>query len=191
MGRWYGAECPYDAGVTIVVRTLPSDGLHRFSEIDRAEEIRTIYRQVGTELVPEDVHHSVPTFSLEGEHHSVEELVRVWQPVVDAGGELLGAFIDERLAGIALLGLEVAPGVWQLALLFVSRPFRQRGVAGALMGEVERLAKDRGAHSLYVSATPSESAVGFYLSRGFRPVEPIPELFAKEPEDIHMLLSLR
>jgi hypothetical protein len=34
------------------------------------------------------------------------------------------------------------------------------------------------------------SAVGFYLSRGFRLTEPLPEHFAREPEDIHMLLPL-
>lgn len=38
-----------------------------------------------------------------------------------------------------------------------------------------------------VSATPSGSAVGFYTSRGCRVVDaPHPELFAKEPEDIHL-----
>lgn len=58
------------------------------------------------------------------------------------------------------------------------------------MDEMESLARDRDARALYVSATPSESAVGFYLSRGFRPTEPFPEPFAKEPEDIHMLLPL-
>jgi hypothetical protein len=44
---------------------------------------------------------------------------------------------------------------------------------------------------VYVSATPSESAVGFYTSMGFTPTpDPIPELFALEPEDIHMIIDL-
>jgi GNAT superfamily N-acetyltransferase len=72
----------------------------------------------------------------------------------------------------------------------VSRPYRRRGVASALMEEMEHLARDLGARALYVSAVPSESAVRFYLSRGFRPTEPLPEPFAKEPEDIHMLFPL-
>jgi GNAT superfamily N-acetyltransferase len=126
----------------------------------------------------------------EGEHHSIPELVNTWQAVVDAGGILLGAFDGETIAGLALLGNELAPGVLQVALLYVSRPHRRRGVAGSLMDEMERLARDRGAQALYVSSVPSESAVGFYLSRGFRPTEPLPEPFAKEPEDIHMLLPL-
>jgi hypothetical protein len=41
---------------------------------------------------------------------------------------------------------------------------------------------------MYVSAVPSESAVGFYQSQGFEPTDtPIPTLFELEPEDIHMV----
>ena len=47
------------------------------------------------------------------------------------------------------------------------------------------------AENVYVSATPSESAVGFYKSLGFTLIaEPLPELFALEPEDIHMILKI-
>jgi len=48
-----------------------------------------------------------------------------------------------------------------------------------------------GARRLYVSATPSGSAVGFYPEprvRADRRAEP--ELFALEPDDIHMILEL-
>lgn len=174
----------------MVIERLGRDGLLRFSEIDRSEEVRTHYRQTGTTLSAEPVTDSVPDFSPEGDYHSVPQLVKTWQPVVDAGGVLLGAFADGRLAGIALLGTEVAAGVRQLALLYVSRPYRRRGVANALVDEVERLARKQGARALYGSATPSDSAVGFYLARGFRPTEPLPEPFAKEPDDIHMLRQL-
>jgi GNAT superfamily N-acetyltransferase len=78
----------------------------------------------------------------------------------------------------------------KLSLMFVGRPYRRRGVANALLDELEEVALERGAAALYVSSVPSDSAVGFYLARGFRPTEPLPEPFEKEPEDIHMLLSL-
>jgi hypothetical protein len=58
------------------------------------------------------------------------------------------------------------------------------------MDAMERLANERFARGLYVSSVPTDSAVGFYLSRGFRPTEPLPELLALEPRDIHMLLPL-
>lgn len=173
------------------VERLPADGLRRFTEIDRSEEVRVLYSVVGKQLVAEPANESVPDFYAEGEHHSVPELVRTWQPVVDSDGVLLGAFDQGRLVGIALLGTEVSPGVHQLALLFVSRPYRRSGVGNVLMDEIERLARSRHAHAIYVSAVPSESAVGFYMSRGFLPTDPLPELLAKEPDDIHMLLPLR
>lgn len=176
--------------MALVIERLSRDGLLRFREIDRSEEIVTHYRQVGRQLVSKPVKDSVPNFFAEGDHHSISEIVETWQPVVEAGGVLLGAFDDGSLTGIALLGGEVAAGVRQVALLFVSRPHRARGVGSALMDELERLAKDQQASALYVSSVPSDSAVGFYLSRGFRPTDPLPELFAKEPDDIHMLLPL-
>jgi GNAT superfamily N-acetyltransferase len=173
----------------LTIERLPRDGLGRFREIDRSEEITVHYTQVGTTLEATAVHDVVPTFRAEGPY-SVAELVEEWQPVVDAGGVLLGAFEDGELAGIALLGLEVAPRVRQVALLFVSRPYRRRGVARALMAELELIARDAGAKGLYVSSIRSDSAVGFYLSHGFELTEPLPELYAREPEDIHMLLPL-
>lgn len=174
--------------MALVIERLPRDGLLRFREIDRSEEVVIHYRQVGLELVSKPVTDSVPNFSAEGDH-SISEVVNTWQPVVDAGGVLLGAF-DGDLAGIALLAGEVANGVRQVALLYVSRPHRGRGVASALMDEMEQLARDGNARALYVSSVPSDSAVGFYLSRGFRLTEPLPEPYAKEPDDIHMLLPL-
>ncbi len=176
--------------MSLVIERLPRDGLERFREIDRSEEVATHYRQLGRRLVSKPVHDSVPNFFAEGDSHSIPELVKTWQPVVDAGGVLLGAFEDGKLAGIALLGGEVAVGVRQVALLFVSRLHRGRGVATALMDEMERLAGDEDARALYVSSVPTDSAVGFYLSRGFRPTDPLPEPFAREPDDIHMLMPL-
>lgn len=176
--------------MALVVERLPRDGLERFREIDRSEEVSIHYRQVGKRLVSESVNDSVPNFLADGDLHSVPELIKTWQPVVDAGGLLLGAFEDGHLAGIALLGGEVATGVRQVALLYVSRPHRGRGVATALMAQMERLARDENARALYVSSVPTDSAVGFYLSCGFRPTDPLPELFAKEPDDVHMLLPL-
>lgn len=44
----------------------------------------------------------------------------------------------------------------------------------------------------YVSATPTGSAVGFYLGQGCRLADPgHSALFADEPEDIHLVYALR
>jgi GNAT superfamily N-acetyltransferase len=152
--------------MSIVIRRLPADGLRRFAEIDRSEEIYVHYRQVGEELIEEAVSDSVPDFFREGEHHSIPELVTTWQPVVDAGGVLLGAFDGDVIAGLALLGTELAPGVVQVALVYVSRPYRRRGVASALMDEMEQLARDGGARALYVSAVPSNQTLAGAFREG-------------------------
>jgi hypothetical protein len=63
---------------------------------------------------------------------------------------------------------------------------------GSLLQNEERLVEfQQRAKQMYVSAKPSGSAVGFYLSQGFRPADtPIPELYELEPENIHMLYFL-
>jgi len=91
-----------------------------------------------------------------------------------------------------MLRYELSDTVAQLALLHVSRAYRRQGIATRLFQEACRLARGDGAEELYVSATPSESAVGFYRSQGCRLAEQVnEELYAEEPEDIHMIKTLR
>jgi hypothetical protein len=53
------------------------------------------------------------------------------------------------------------------------------------------LARSLGARVLYISAAPTRRTVEVYLHMGARLLEaPDPELFAREPEDIHLALSL-
>lgn len=175
------------------IERLPAEDLVRLTEIDRAEHVTIGYRQEGRRLIEESVDWRVPDFFHEGNgDHSVAGIVDVWGPFLgDGDGILLGAFDDDRLAGLAMLRTAVRPGLAQVALLFVDRDHRRRGIAGDLMDEMLRLARDADAHAVYVSATPSDSAVGFYRSRGFAPTgDPLPELLEKEPEDIHMILAL-
>jgi hypothetical protein len=48
-------------------------------------------------------------------------------------------------------------------------------------------ARERGAKRLYISATPSENTINFYLRRGcVVAAEVDPHLFELEPEDIHL-----
>ena len=73
----------------------------------------------------------------------------------------------------------------------MSRPHRRQGVAQALWTAAVDLARASGATSLYVSATPTGSALGFYLGRGCRLANPVhPALFAAEPDDIHLVCAI-
>ncbi len=107
---------------------------------------------------------------------------------------MLGALDKDLLVGIAVLGnrfIGENQGQLQLAFLHVSSGYRRQGVAAHLLSEVCRLATERGASQLYISATESESAVGFYLSQGAKLAEKVDkELYALEPEDIHLTLDL-
>jgi ribosomal protein S18 acetylase RimI-like enzyme len=79
----------------------------------------------------------------------------------------------------------------QLAYLHVSAPYRRLGIASRITSRLLALARESGATRVYVSATPSQSAVEFYRGVGFEPVsEPLPDLYALEPKDIHMILEL-
>ena len=54
----------------------------------------------------------------------------------------------------------------QLAYLYVSRTYRGRGVGMRLFEAAASFAREAGAQALYVSATPTENTVDFYLNRG-------------------------
>jgi predicted N-acetyltransferase YhbS len=111
----------------------------------------------------------------------------------DRGGWLMGAWDGQRIVGIAVLD-----SVWlgplqdqlQLELLHISHGYRDRGTGGTLFEAARAEARRRGAREMYVSATPSEHTVRFYLSHGCRlNPSPDPALFAAEPEDIHLLCA--
>ncbi len=175
----------------IRIRRMDVDEIGKLREINRSEVIRVGYRQEGTELIEMAVHWDTPPwFDGDGEH-SFGEMIGMAEHYLDLGGTAIGAFDDNRLAGFAVYRPRLRPTMGQLAILHVSDGYRRSGIASRLHAQVLALARSDGATALYVSATPSESAVGFYLSKGFVPTsEPVPELLAEEPEDIHMVLQL-
>jgi len=180
------------AGDGVIIKRLESSAAGRIREIDRSEHISVGYRQHDAELEAYPVAWSVPRWSAgeEGEH-SVGRRVRDLGRILEQGGVMLGALAGEALVGYAVLRPELHEGMAELKALFVSRPYRRKGIAARLVEEICRLAREGGAKRLSVSGTPSESAVGFYTSQGFAPTaEPDPELLALEPEDIHMIKEL-
>jgi len=127
----------------------------------------------------------------EGEAHSVPQMMQFLYEVLARNGTIWGAFDAERLVGIAAYRPHLTDTMDQLAFLHVSNGYRRQGIASRLFDQIEELSRQSGAQELYVSATPSESAVGFYTSRGFMlEPKPHPELFELEPEDIHMIKRL-
>lgn len=176
----------------IAIRHMPASELDRIGEIDRSEHLTREYSYRSGSLEWREVDVAVPTWLRSGDReHSVRRNVNAWRPILEQGGTLVGAFDGETLAGIAIYRPHLEEGVADLAVLHVSRSYRRKGIASQLVEEVARLSRADGARRLYVSATPSDSAVGFYRSRGFEPTnEPNQAMLALEPDDIHMIRDL-
>jgi GNAT superfamily N-acetyltransferase len=167
-------------------RQMHKDELHRVAELDRREVIEYIYYFRDGKLELEKEHWDVPEWSTEQKQEYHQRL----QDIHQRGGTVIGAFKGSKIAGIIALDHEFfgsSKNRLNLAALWVSQPFRDRGVGRHLVELVKKKAKALGAKNLYVSATPSKKTVEFYLSCGFHPTKEIdPKLFKLEPEDIHM-----
>jgi len=168
------------------IRELTRDEIPLVWAIDRREVIDGIYVVQNGELVlrPEhfDVHGWPP-----GE---AEKYTPILTDCFDRGGAFFGAFEADRLVGVAVLeSAFIGKDADQLQLKFlqVSRENRGHGLGRLLFELSARRAKELGAKRLYISATPSQHTVEFYLRLGcFPAAEPDPELYALEPDDIHL-----
>jgi N-acetylglutamate synthase-like GNAT family acetyltransferase len=166
------------------------------ASIDRSEHVEVQYRVEDGRLVEAPVPASmadIPPWDPDGSgENSVASHTAFSASVIARGATLFGAFDDDgELMGLASVHPTFGPGLAWLATLHVSRAHRRRGAASALWDACVALACAAGARSLYVSATPTGSAVGFYLGRGCQLADPVhPELFADEPEDIHLVCPL-
>ena len=183
---------------SVAVRELAPDDVGLVALVDRSEHVDVQYEVVDGELVERPVAMAdVPPWDPVGEGpHSVAAHVAFCRDCVANGAQLLGAFDSDRdsdgeLLGLAAVDADFEPPLAWLAFLHVSRPHRRRGVASALWAVAEGAARTAGATAMYVSATPTGSAVGFYLRQGCRLAEPVhPALYAKEPDDIHLVKQL-
>ena len=172
----------------IQITYMNPDEVERLRELDVSEDGDIVYKWIDGEVV------AVPE-KWQRHRWGDEECIRRIKVMRDelTSGEIvvLGAFDGDALVGLATFRAHLSPGMSEFAGLWVSRTHRRQGVATRLAQEVERLARDAASTALYVSASPSRSAVGFYRSRGFRPTLDVNrELYEREPEDIHMILDL-
>ena len=170
----------------MIIRFLERDEVPLVWQIDRREVIHNIYhlRNGKLILVPEyfDMQGWPPG---EAEHYTPKLL-----DCFDRGGRFWSAFEDGILVGTAILESKFIGSksdTLQLKFLHVSRGQRKQGLGAKLFHLAVKHARSLGARKLYISATPSENTINFYLSLGcMLATEVDPELFALEPEDIHL-----
>jgi predicted N-acetyltransferase YhbS len=167
-------------------RTLIRDEIVRVWTIDRSEVIDAVYHLKNGALTLTTEHHDVCGWP-PGE---AEKYTPILLDCFDRGGWFHGEFDRAKLVGVVVLdGKRIGKHKDQLQLEFlhVSSAYRNRG-RGAKLFQLARLsARERGAKRLYISATPSENTVNFYLRLGCKLTgECDPELVEREPEDIHL-----
>ena len=176
------------------VSRLQAEDVSLVATIDRSEHVEVEYCVIDGELQqsPAAITEVAAWDPTGSGPFSVTAKIAFCESVVARGGILLGAFDEEGTAGLAIVHPAFEPQLAWLAFLHVSRPYRRQGAAQALWNAATDIAVANGATSIYVSATPTGSAIGFYLRQGCRLARPVhPDLFAAEPEDIHLVRSLR
>ena len=169
---------------------LRRDEIERVWSIDRRERIEGIYKLVDGALA---LTHQL--INVEGwPPGEADKYTPILKHCFDRGGWFLGAFDTATLVGVVVLDNKfIGQGRDQLQLEFlhVSNSYRHEGLGARLFELAKKKARERRAKWLYISATPSENTVNFYLRRGCSLVAtPDPALFALEPEDIHLECEL-
>ena len=173
---------------SVEIRRLERSELARVGEIDRTERIDVLYAQHGTRLVETRGDWSSPAWDPDGRgEHSVERQRQALDRDAAAGGIALGGFARGGLVAIGVVVPHLRTELAELTFLHVSAPFRAAGVGSRLSEGLDVIARRVGDSQMVVSATPSQNTVRFYLARGFRVMaDPLPELLALEPDDVHM-----
>lgn len=167
-------------------RELRREEIDRIWTIDRREHVANIYRLADGQLQLEALGDDVPGWHPDTIAHTTPLLYEMFA----RGARFFAAFDGDRLAGLSVLDLlprGERGDLLQLAFMHVGRDYRDRGVGRRLFEQARTAARERGARGMYISATPSEHTVRFYQRCGATLlVAPDPELFALEPEDIHL-----
>jgi predicted N-acetyltransferase YhbS len=172
------------------LRRLRREEVELIWTIDRSEVHHHIYELHGGELVRTAKYLEIPGWRSEAVENETPALLDSF----DRGGTFLGMFDGGELVGMSVLDsarVGHAGDQMQLAYLYVSRSHRRRGIGTQLFEAAVSSARKAGANGVYVSATPTENTVDFYLKRGcVLAPEPDPTLLAAEPHDIHLLFPL-
>ena len=169
------------------MRLLTRDEVELIWTIDRSEVHHHTYELREGELMRVPNYFEVPGWRPDAAAKETPVLVDRF----DRGGTFVGVFDAKALIAISVLeSARVGRGRDQIQLcyLYVSRTHRGRGVGMQLFEAAVTFARKAGANALYISATPTENTVDFYLNRGcVLAPEPDAALLAAEPDDIHLV----
>jgi predicted N-acetyltransferase YhbS len=175
----------------VTIRELKQQEIQDIWSIDRTEVINSVYYCEDGELVLKHAHYNIEGWP-PGEP---EQYGPILLDCYDRGGAFYGAFDGEMLVGAAVLESQFIgreKDQLELKFLHVSRNYRQAGLGRTLFEKAVAKAIELGARRLYISSTPSENTVNFYLRLGCRVTDDVnPALFELEPEDIHLEFDIQ
>jgi predicted N-acetyltransferase YhbS len=174
----------------MIIRELERKEIEHVWRIDRSEVIDHVYCLRDGRLVLQPEHYDMKGWPPGEPEHYTPILCNCF----DRGGTFWGAFEGAEMIGVAALESKLIgrdKNQLQLKFLHVSRSYRKQGLGKALFEMAVEKAGELGAKKLYISATPSQNTVDFYLSLGCVLAQELdPELFELEPEDIHLEYSI-
>ncbi len=174
----------------MIYKALRRGEVEQVWSIDRREVVENVYfLQDGRLMLRPDY------FDIQGWPPGESEL---YTPILldcfERDGWFQGVFDDGRLVATAILESKFIgrrKDQLQLKFLHVSRDYRGHGLGQRLFDLAGAEARRRGANQMYVSATSSQHTIDFYLRMGCTVAsQPDPDLFALEPEDIHLVCDV-
>lgn len=174
----------------LTTRSLQRNEVEKIWQIDRREVIDNVYSLENGVLVLHPEH-----FDMQGWPPGE---AAIYTPILldcfDRGGWFCGVFDNDQLVAVAVLESKRIGSIndqLQLKFLHVSRDYRGLRLGKHLFDLARQAATSRGATQMYISATPSEHTINFYLRQGCVVTAKVdPDLFALEPEDIHLVCRI-
>ena len=170
----------------MILRQLARHELENIWTIDRSEVHHHIYQWRDNQLVLTPAYFEAHGWA----PGQVERDTPSLYACFDRGGWFYGLFDgDQLIAAVVLDNKFIGPrkDLLQLKAMHVSCNYRGHGLGRRLFELAKEKARSRGAKGLYISATPSEHTIHFYLRLGCIVMPtPDPELFALESGDIHL-----
>lgn len=172
------------------IRTIRRSEIEQVKNIDRSEIVNKIYYFDGGQLKLKNEFYEIKSWEFSELERNIEHLYKIY----DNCGYLVGCFDGNKLVGVGALDSEFIGknrDYLQLYFLHVDSKYRRTGIGKKLLKKVANHAKKLTAKKLYISATPSQNTIDFYINIGCQLVSELnPDLYQLEPKDIHLELSL-
>ena len=177
-------------GSKLKIRTINRREIEQVKNIDRSEIVDKIYYLEAGQLKLKNEFYNIRSWQVSDLEKNIEHLYKIY----DKGGYLVGCFDSNKLVGVAALDSEFIGNnrdYLQLYFLHVDSKYRRTRIGSKLLKKVANHAKKLMAKKLYISATPSQNTIDFYINIGCQLVSELnPDLYQLEPNDIHLELSL-